>query len=172
GGAQTFWLLLGRLPKVTRRKGGTLSSRDRSNGYVLPPNPNIRIDAYDDHRQTSSHKSQPLQPLWQRRSVTVTRSEMMHLTNYPFSKREGALSLPQQTETFHARGRSHLAEYSLPKRQRCLKPTRAWDSIARLWITDLSPEKTQFNAEPSPRRIVIYSEARGYIIPTSRRNTL
>ena len=34
GGAKTFWLLLGRLPKVTRRKGGTLSRRYRSNGYV------------------------------------------------------------------------------------------------------------------------------------------
>ena len=34
GGAQTFWLLLGRLPKVTRRKGGTVSSHHRSNGYV------------------------------------------------------------------------------------------------------------------------------------------
>ena len=34
GGAKTFWLLLGRLPKVTRRQGGTLSSRYRSNGYV------------------------------------------------------------------------------------------------------------------------------------------
>src|SRR6188768_553423 len=33
--AQTFWLLLGRLPKVTRRKGGTLISNTRSNGY--PP---------------------------------------------------------------------------------------------------------------------------------------
>ena len=34
GGAQTFWLLLGRLPKVTRCKSGTLISRYRSNGYV------------------------------------------------------------------------------------------------------------------------------------------
>ncbi|MFJ4251918.1 hypothetical protein [Pseudomonas sp. NPDC089741] len=30
-----FWLLLRRLSKVTRRKGGTLRSRYRSNGYVL-----------------------------------------------------------------------------------------------------------------------------------------
>ena len=37
GGAKTFWLLLGRLPKVTRCKSGTLSGRDRSNGYA--PNP-------------------------------------------------------------------------------------------------------------------------------------
>ena len=34
GGAKTFWLLLGRLPKVTRCKSGTLSGRYRSNGYV------------------------------------------------------------------------------------------------------------------------------------------
>src|SRR5471030_1733244 len=37
GGAKTFWLLLGRLPKVTRCKSGTASRRDRSNGYVLTP---------------------------------------------------------------------------------------------------------------------------------------
>ena len=37
GGAKTFWLLLGRLPKVTRCKSGTLSGRDCSNGYVLNP---------------------------------------------------------------------------------------------------------------------------------------
>src|SRR5476651_2558957 len=39
GGAKTFWLLLGRLPKVTRCKSGTASRRDRSNGYTLPQNP-------------------------------------------------------------------------------------------------------------------------------------
>ena len=33
GGAEAFWLLL-RFSKVTRRQGGTLSSRYRSNGYV------------------------------------------------------------------------------------------------------------------------------------------
>jgi hypothetical protein len=32
-GAQTFWLLLGRLPKVTRRKGGTISRNTQNNGY-------------------------------------------------------------------------------------------------------------------------------------------
>ena len=32
--SKTFWLLLGRLPKVTRRKGGTISGRYRSNGYT------------------------------------------------------------------------------------------------------------------------------------------
>ncbi|MNN85265.1 hypothetical protein D3C76_667710 [compost metagenome] len=31
---ETFWLLLGRLPKVTRCKSGTVSRRYRSNGYV------------------------------------------------------------------------------------------------------------------------------------------
>ncbi len=34
-GAKTFWLLFWRLKKVTRRKGGTLRSRYRSNGYTL-----------------------------------------------------------------------------------------------------------------------------------------
>ena len=34
---ETFWLLLGRLPKVTRRKGETISRRYRSNGYVHKP---------------------------------------------------------------------------------------------------------------------------------------
>ncbi len=34
GGAKTFWLLLGRLPKVTRCKSGTIRSRYRRNGYV------------------------------------------------------------------------------------------------------------------------------------------
>ncbi|SQF98405.1 Uncharacterised protein [Paucimonas lemoignei] len=38
GGAQTFWLLLGRLPKVTRCKSGTISSRYRSNGYARKTN--------------------------------------------------------------------------------------------------------------------------------------
>ncbi len=33
GGAKAFWLLL-RFSKVTRRKGGTLSSRDLNNGYT------------------------------------------------------------------------------------------------------------------------------------------
>ncbi|VVQ24477.1 hypothetical protein PS938_05603 [Pseudomonas fluorescens] len=32
---ETFWLLLGRLPKGTRRKGETASRRYRRNGYVL-----------------------------------------------------------------------------------------------------------------------------------------
>ncbi|WP_207252754.1 hypothetical protein, partial [Pseudomonas sp. GW458-11-26-14-LB4] len=38
-GAQPFWLLFRRLEKVTRRKGGTLRIRYRSNGYT--PNPKI-----------------------------------------------------------------------------------------------------------------------------------
>ncbi|MGB3126510.1 MAG: hypothetical protein WBB95_22095, partial [Pseudomonas sp.] len=74
-----------------------------------------------------SHTSQLSQTFLQRRSVTVTRSEMMHLSIYAFSKREGALSLPQQTETFHSRGRPHLAEFSSSQRQRCLTPTCAWE---------------------------------------------
>ncbi len=39
GGARALWLLWG-FSKVTRRKGGTLSGRNRSNGYVPNPNPN------------------------------------------------------------------------------------------------------------------------------------
>jgi len=31
---ETFWFLLGRLSKVTRRKGETISGRYRRNGYV------------------------------------------------------------------------------------------------------------------------------------------
>jgi hypothetical protein len=34
---ETFWLLLGRLPKVTRCKSGTISRRYRRNGYVHRP---------------------------------------------------------------------------------------------------------------------------------------
>ncbi|MFK3607664.1 hypothetical protein RBC47_29635, partial [Pseudomonas fluorescens] len=45
GGAKTFWLLLGRLPKVTRCKSGTHSRRYRSNGYVLnqPTNKSLEL---------------------------------------------------------------------------------------------------------------------------------
>ena len=38
GGAEAFWLLL-RFSKVTRRQGGTLSRRHRSNGYTHHPIP-------------------------------------------------------------------------------------------------------------------------------------
>ncbi|WP_339540858.1 hypothetical protein, partial [Pseudomonas sp. RA_5y_Pfl1_P24] len=34
---EAFWVTFGALPKVTRRKGETLSSRYRRNGYVLIP---------------------------------------------------------------------------------------------------------------------------------------
>ncbi len=51
GGAKTFWLLLGRLPKVTRCKSGTIRSRYRSNGYVLPP-----------PKKTQPHPSNPPTP--------------------------------------------------------------------------------------------------------------
>ncbi|WP_455929800.1 hypothetical protein, partial [Pseudomonas fluorescens] len=49
---QTFWLLLGRLPKVTRCKSGTLLSHHPNNGYAPkikqpnPPDANICVDAY------------------------------------------------------------------------------------------------------------------------------
>ena len=97
-------------------------------------------------------------PCMQRRSVTVTKSEMMHLAICAFSRRVISLSLPQQTETFHACGRSHLVEYLPHPRQRCLISTCAWGSNARRWITRAIPHKNRNNAEPSPRRIVIYSE--------------
>jgi len=45
GGAKTFWLLLGRLPKVTRCKSGTTSRRDHSNGYAPNPPPPIPPDS-------------------------------------------------------------------------------------------------------------------------------
>ncbi len=34
GGAERFWLLLALFPKVTRCKSGTISGRNRSNGYT------------------------------------------------------------------------------------------------------------------------------------------
>ena len=40
-GAQRFWLIFWRLKKVTRRKGETLRSRYRSNGYSRPPPKNL-----------------------------------------------------------------------------------------------------------------------------------
>src|SRR5471032_2722498 len=59
GGAKTFWLLLGRLPKVTRCKSGTLSGRYRSNGYVHTPSQKNALKAPDtDHStHTKSHTS-------------------------------------------------------------------------------------------------------------------
>ncbi|CAI8815254.1 hypothetical protein EMIT0P2_10811 [Pseudomonas sp. IT-P2] len=43
-GAKTFWLLLGRLPKVTRCKSETASGSTRSNGYAPTyPNPPIQL---------------------------------------------------------------------------------------------------------------------------------
>ncbi|MDQ0702241.1 hypothetical protein QF043_001033 [Pseudomonas sp. W3I7] len=62
GGAQTFWLLLGRLPKVTRCKSGTISRRDLNNGYapkIKQPNTtdaNICVDANSYLRQASPHR--------------------------------------------------------------------------------------------------------------------
>jgi len=45
---KALWLL-SRFSKVTRRKGGTISGRYRSNGYVHPQN---------NHRLTHSHREQ------------------------------------------------------------------------------------------------------------------
>ena len=42
GGARALWLL-SRSSKVTRRQGGTLSGRDRSNGYVPNPKNHQRV---------------------------------------------------------------------------------------------------------------------------------
>jgi len=55
GGAQTFWLLLGRLPKVTRCKSGTLSSRYRSNGYVRKTN----FAGFKSHKGRRSGRHRP-----------------------------------------------------------------------------------------------------------------
>jgi hypothetical protein len=49
---KTFWLLLRRLSKVTRRKGGTLSRRYRKNGYVH----NQKILS---HSKTKPHAPKP-----------------------------------------------------------------------------------------------------------------
>src|SRR5471032_1079101 len=49
---ETFWLLLGRLPKVTRCKSGTIRSRYRSNGYV--PN-------HQEHGRPKGRQAQPSQ---------------------------------------------------------------------------------------------------------------
>ena len=59
GGARALWLLWG-FSKVTRRKGGTHSSRDRNNGYVLNPTQKAG-QPRDRHRgQAPSHIGSPL----------------------------------------------------------------------------------------------------------------
>jgi hypothetical protein len=63
----------------------------------------------------------------------------------------------QQSETLHLPV-APFAESLPAQRQRCLESTSAGGFIARLWITKLSTEKTKNNDEPSPSRIVIYSE--------------
>src|SRR5471032_2266245 len=57
GGAKTFWLLLGRLPKVTRCKSGTLSRHYRSNGYT--PNRPKEPQAIHTPAQTVFHYNPP-----------------------------------------------------------------------------------------------------------------
>jgi hypothetical protein len=53
--SKPFWLLFRRLEKVTRRKGGTLSGRYRSNGYVLgPPSKRAKIAAFGSSYRGSS----------------------------------------------------------------------------------------------------------------------
>jgi hypothetical protein len=45
---ETFWFLLGRLPKGTRRKGETISRRYRSNGYVHGQQKTGRLEGRHD----------------------------------------------------------------------------------------------------------------------------
>ncbi|VVP95568.1 hypothetical protein PS934_02010 [Pseudomonas fluorescens] len=62
---KALWLL-SRFSKVTRRKGGTISDRYRSNGYVHPQN---------NHRLTHSHREQA--PTGNR----IRRNGYVHLQN-------------------------------------------------------------------------------------------
>ncbi|MCO7628813.1 hypothetical protein NJC08_20525, partial [Pseudomonas fluorescens] len=52
--SKPFWLLFRRLEKVTRRKGGTIISRYRSNGYVL--------NQQEHGRPKSRHRRKPNAP--------------------------------------------------------------------------------------------------------------
>ena len=63
GGAKALWLL-SRSSKVTRRKGGTNSRRDRSNGYVLMPNTQKErcVKTHDHHKQPSAHRQIKVRP--------------------------------------------------------------------------------------------------------------
>ncbi|WP_235369415.1 hypothetical protein, partial [Pseudomonas fluorescens] len=77
GGARAFCLLL-RFSKVSRRQGGTLSGRYRSNGYV--PNPTvltagrireqarshslIAVRQVDKHRLSGRHRRQASSHSW------------------------------------------------------------------------------------------------------------
>src|SRR5476649_2254293 len=72
GGAKTFWLLLGRLPKVTRCKSGTLSGRNRSNGYA----PTLRTLNTNQTHQPRQRKI----PLKLRKAGSVHR---LRLTQMP-----------------------------------------------------------------------------------------
>ena len=57
--SKRFWLLLRRLSKVTRRKGGTLRSRYRSNGYVPDQSEHHRL-IRRLREQARSHIGTPL----------------------------------------------------------------------------------------------------------------
>ncbi|WP_168188505.1 hypothetical protein [Pseudomonas sp. A25(2017)] len=65
GGAEALWLL-SRFSKVTRRQGGTLSRRYRSNGYVLDQqNPGHLREHARSHKKIPNprqHKGEPKLP--------------------------------------------------------------------------------------------------------------
>ncbi|MEQ7921914.1 hypothetical protein ABQX22_22155, partial [Xanthomonas sp. WHRI 1810A] len=55
-GSETFWLLLRRLAKVTRRKGGTDISNTSDNGYSPDPIPSrVRPTASVERDPAASH---------------------------------------------------------------------------------------------------------------------
>ena len=58
---ETFWFLLGRLPKGTRRKGETASRRYRRNGYVLNQQEHGRPEGRQDQDQRDQHQSKEVQ---------------------------------------------------------------------------------------------------------------
>ena len=77
--------------------------------------------------------------------------------NARFLKTPRRIILRNNLKRFTSRS-TPFAEFLPAQRQRCLESTCARGLIARLWITRLSTEKTKNNDEPSPSRIVIYSE--------------
>jgi hypothetical protein len=70
---ETFWLLLGRLPKVTRCKSGTISRRYRRNGYVLSRFLEPRHPLDNDDLSQSHPDTKPPSLLIQRRPITTHR---------------------------------------------------------------------------------------------------
>ena len=56
-GKSPFGYFWGSFPKVTRRKGGTLSGRNRSNGYAHTPNNPKRASRVDTHAAISADPS-------------------------------------------------------------------------------------------------------------------